>query len=105
MELPQDKATTIINPTIVKIIVVGVLVIILIAVFFTVTKGNNICFFSQCNSDTVINTPDVIGLGDLAAAGAGVATAVVLTAFLNAPITVAVGAGIAIWWIVNALLH
>ncbi|QSV52621.1 MAG: hypothetical protein HEP80_00495 [Dolichospermum sp. UKL201] len=61
MESPQDKATTIINPTIVKIIVVGVLVIILIAV--------------------------------------------VLTAFLNAPITVAVGAGIAIWWIVNALLH
>ncbi|MTJ13546.1 hypothetical protein FJR11_13295 [Anabaena sp. UHCC 0187] len=109
MESPQDQETSIINSTVVKIVVVGVLVIILIAVFFIATKGNDIsfCLFSpNCNKPVVINPPpDPVGFDDLLAAGAGVTTAAVLTAIIDAPITVAVGVGIAIWWIVNALLH
>ena len=105
MELPENKETKINNPDIIKIITVGVLVIVLIAVFFIVTRGNDItfCLFSSnCNEPVIIKPPH--GFDDLLAAGAGVATAAVLTTVIDAPIMVAVGVGIAIWWIVNTLL-
>ena len=107
MESPENKERKINDPDIIKIITVGALVIVLIAVFFLVTRGNDItfCLFSSnCNKPVVINPPPVVGIDGLLAAGAGVATAAILTGVINAPIFVAVGVGIAVWWMVNALI-
>lgn len=107
MELPENKETKINNPDITKIITVGVLVIVLIAVFFIVTRGNDItfCLFSSnCNKPVVINPSDSVGFDDLLAAGAGVGAAALLTTVIDAPVIVLIGVGIAVWWIVNALL-
>ncbi len=107
MESPENKERKINDPDIIKIITVGALVIALIAVFFIVTGGSDftLCLFSSnCNKPVVINPPPVVGFDDLLAAGAGVATAAILTGVINAPIFVAVGVGIAVWWIVNTLI-
>jgi hypothetical protein len=107
MQSPQNKITELIDKNIIKIIVIGLLVILFVAVIFFVTKGSDIsfCFFSlNCNKSVVVNPLDTVGFGDLLAAGAGATTASLLVAVINAPVTVAVGVGIAIWWIVNALL-
>jgi hypothetical protein len=108
MESPENKQRKINDPDIMKIITVGALVIILIAVFFVVTRGNDIvfCLFSSnCKSVIIDPPPPIVNpFIDLLAVGAGVATAAVLTAVIETPVIVAVGVGIAVWWIVNALL-
>ena len=107
MESPENKETKINNPDIIKIITVGVLFVVFMAVFFIVTRGNDItfCLFSSnCNKPVVINPSNSVGFDDLLAAGAGVGTVALLTTVIDAPVIVLIGVGIAVWWMVNALL-
>jgi hypothetical protein len=97
VESRENKPRKINDPDMMKIITVGALVIVLIAVFFLITRGSTFCLFSS-------NCTGSGGHDSLLAAGAGLATAAVLTAVTNAPVLVAVGVGIAVWWIVNNLL-
>lgn len=72
MESPENKARKINDRDIIKIITVAALVIVLIAVFFIITRGSN---FTLCLFSSNCNNPPVVGFDGLLAAGAGVATA------------------------------
>ncbi len=88
---------------IVKVMGVGLLFILLVAVFFTITRGSNFCVFT-IGSCTDISHASVNEPITLVAAVAGITSAVALT-FFELPAAAAVGVGLIVWWLVNSLIN
>jgi len=87
---------------IVKVMGVGFLFILLITVFFTITRGSDFCVFTIGSCTDIshrVNEPmAVVGVV------AGVTAAVALT-FIELPAAMAVGVGVLVWWLVNSLVN
>jgi|GEM_PF-3573983 len=88
---------------IIKILAIGISFILLIAVFFTITRGSNFCVFTigSCTdiSHAPVNEPITV-----VAAVAGITASVALT-FFELPAAAAVGVGLIVWWLVNSLVN
>ena len=106
MQSPPDPTNTnFFKQPLGKSIIVGLVVIVTAALFFLVTKGStiNVCLFSS-DCVSIIPSPPPPLLKEVLAVGVGAGSAALLTAVIETPLIVAVGIGIAIWWIVNSLL-
>ncbi len=108
MQSPEKKHTPFFEQPLAKALVVGVSVILLATVFFLVTRGSDIsfCLFTIDGCKTVVNPPIIHPpfITEVTAVGAGAAAAAVIATVIEAPIAVAVGVGIVIWWLVSSLL-
>ncbi|WP_427160914.1 hypothetical protein ACQFX9_04615 [Aliinostoc sp. HNIBRCY26] len=85
-----------------KMIVLGLFIIGIVATFFLVTRGNELCIFSFC-SDMGRHSPTLTS--DFWAFAGGTATVVVLTSFLGVSLLPAVGIASAVWFFIYSSLH
>lgn len=85
-----------------KLIIIGLFIIGIVATFFLVTRGNDLCILSFCSdvgrhSSTLTN--------DFWAFAGGTATVIVLTTFLGISLLPAVGIASAVWFFIYSSLH
>ncbi|BAY42373.1 hypothetical protein NIES2111_67960 (plasmid) [Nostoc sp. NIES-2111] len=85
-----------------KMIVLGLFIIGIVATFFLVTRGNELCIFSFC-SDVGRHSSTLTS--DFWAFAGGTATVLVLTTFLGVSLLPAVGIASAVWFFIYSSLH
>jgi hypothetical protein len=85
-----------------KLIVIGLLIIGIVATFFLVTRGNDLCILSFCND---VGRHSSTLTSDFWAFAGGTATVIVLTTFLGISLLPAVGIASAVWFFIYSSLH
>jgi hypothetical protein len=85
-----------------KLLILGLVIIGIVATFFLVTRGNELCIFSFC---TDVGRHSSTLTSDFWAFAGGTATVIVLTTFLGVSLLPAVGIASAVWFFIYSSLH
>ncbi|AVH68451.1 hypothetical protein [Nostoc sp. 'Peltigera membranacea cyanobiont' N6] len=85
-----------------KLLILGLVIIGIVATFFLVTRGNELCLFSFC---TDVGRHSATLTSDFWAFAGGTATVIVLTTFLGVSLLPAVGIASAVWFFIYSSLH
>ncbi len=100
MESQPDKKTPLFDQKLVKVSLVGLFAILIVGVFFTVTRGSDFCIFTigSCTDarHLAANQPLAVGVG---------LAAIVGLAVLEIPVAAAVGIGFVVWLVFSSLFN
>ncbi|WP_414549269.1 hypothetical protein [Anabaena sp. CCY 0017] len=100
--VPAKNQNSILSVDSSKLIIIGLFIIGIVATFFLVTRGNDLCILSFCND---VGRHSSTLTGDFWAFAGGTATVIVLTTFLGISLLPAVGIASAVWFFIYSSLH